>query len=60
MTNKEKYKEVFGFEPDRLACPSNNCALCPLFSLPGNHFPYIIENEFWNKEYIESEVSNDN
>ena len=35
MTNKEKYIEVFGFGPDRLSCPSDNCVLCPLFNLPG-------------------------
>lgn len=29
MTNAEKYKEIFGFEPDMSACPTNNCKNCP-------------------------------
>ena len=29
MTNAEKYKEVFGFEPDTNRCPTTNCQDCP-------------------------------
>lgn len=29
MTNAEKYKEIFGFEPDMSACPTNKCINCP-------------------------------
>ena len=30
MTNAEKYKEVFGFEPDMKSCPTYLCFDCPL------------------------------
>ena len=29
MTNAEKYKEVFGFEPDKNMCPTTSCQECP-------------------------------
>ena len=29
MTNAEKYKEVFGFEPDMENCPTLKCLECP-------------------------------
>lgn len=30
MTNAEKYKEIFGFEPDTTSCPTEECGNCPL------------------------------
>ena len=45
MTNKEKFKEVFGFTPDERVCVAtpkvclgNECEVCPF-------------DDFWNKEY---------
>ena len=29
MTNAEKYKEVFGLDPDTNTCPTMNCSDCP-------------------------------
>lgn len=29
MTNAEKYKEVFGFEPNKNMCPTTSCQECP-------------------------------
>ena len=56
MTNAEKHKEVFGFEPRMDKCPSEYCCDCPLK-------PYGRERacnsyrmrEWWNAEYKENE-----
>lgn len=29
MTNAEKYKEVFGYEPEMKSCPTHVCIECP-------------------------------
>lgn len=31
MTNKEKFIEVFGLEPDTLFCPIKSCYNCPYY-----------------------------
>lgn len=55
MTNAEKYKEVFGFEPDIKSCPTDNCNVCPLANQK-----YCTENksDWWNSEYKEKADEN--
>ncbi len=55
MTNAEKYKEVFGFEPDIKSCPTDNCNVCPLANQK-----YCTENksDWWNSEYKENNNGN--
>ena len=49
MTNAEKYKEVFGLEPDIMACPTNECAKCP-----GVCYGALSVCTWWNEEYKEA------
>lgn len=51
MTNKEKYKEVFGMEPDLVACPTNSCDECPVKDKP--ECTFLMEESWWSKEYKE-------
>lgn len=44
MTNAEKFKEVFGFEPDKSSCPTVWCIDCPLRSCDS-------ALEWWDSEY---------
>ena len=53
MTNAEKYKEVFGFMPDKGNCPADSCEYCPIKC----DRPSCVERDWWNSEY--KEVQND-
>ena len=46
MTNKEKYQEVFGFEPDEECCPTVDCEECPAKSEYA-----LCPKRWWNSEY---------
>ena len=50
MINAEKYKEVFGLEPDIEMCPTKSCKDCPLYRSS------CIEEtrNWWNAEYKEN------
>lgn len=50
MTNSEKYKEIFGMEPDYVACPTNDCNKCLMHGKPGCT---NIEESWWNGQYEE-------
>lgn len=56
ITNAEKYKEVFGFEPEKTMCPTPDCGKCPNrkygFSCRG-------ELKWWDIPFTESEAEND-
>lgn len=53
MTNAEKYIEIFGFEPDMSACPTNNCKNCPRSNIRS-----ICRNtntlNWWEEDYKET------
>lgn len=49
MTNAEKYKEVFGFEPPD--CPTWHCPSCPVFKECSEHHFSEIAHKWWNSEY---------
>ena len=52
MTNAEKFKEIFGFEPSKCSCPVIslvNCWNCKGFHRDTN----CIESDWWNSEYKE-------
>ena len=52
MTNAEKYKEVFGFEPERkLDCICSDCTKCPI---DANYCDKYLVFEWWNSEYKEN------
>ena len=57
MTNAEKYKEVFGLEPDCSMCPTANCDNCPEFT--ECHGPSVMKVHWWNEEYKESETDHE-
>lgn len=48
MTNAEKYKEVFGFPPDKASCPAETCDICP-----GHVEECLCNCKFWEDEYKE-------
>ena len=48
MTNYEKYKEVFGFYPDKASCPAETCDICP-----GHVEECLCNCKFWDDEYKE-------
>ena len=57
MTNAEKYKEVFGFEPSYTDCIADKCDECPLGRLR-NCIDYLscvdeFKVDWWNSEYKE-------
>ena len=56
ITNAEKYKEVFGFEPEKTMCPTPDCEKCPNrkygFSCRG-------ELKWWDISFTESEAENE-
>ena len=58
MTNAEKYKEVFGLEPDVFGCPTLLCSNCPIKDKKPNCVatPDNDNNrcEWWDSEYKES------
>lgn len=57
MTNAEKYKEIFGFEPDISACPTNKCINCPRSVVtPGNNCICndIDTPNWWEEDYMEN------
>lgn len=45
MTNAEKFKEIFGFEPDKKACvaPEKIC---------DQYCPDCVFNDWWDHEYL--------
>lgn len=50
MTNREKFKEDFGFEPDVSHCPKigkEKCAVCPYAEKPFGK----CSADWWNSEY---------
>lgn len=59
MTNAEKYKEVFGLDPDTNTCPTMNCSDCP-YRKDNDVFPDCFNScsGWWLSEY--KEVKNDN
>lgn len=48
MTNAEKYKEVFGFEPEREICPTAYCKNCPVDGQDCGK-----DYKWWDEEYKE-------
>lgn len=50
MTNKEKYKEVFGVDPDTSLCPTTDCVNCPAYTTD-----IICQSKYceswWDSEY---------
>ena len=50
MTNAEKYKEVFGFEPDFNSCMADECYICPLRKNGCISTGTVV---WWNSEYKE-------
>ena len=58
MTNKEKFKEVFGFEPHYDSeCLANDCLYCPCSDMPSNKMCGGCENnivKWWNSKYQET------
>lgn len=56
MTNAEKYKEVFGIEADRNACPTKECSECPYRKDNDDVFPSCFYgcSEWWDSEYKEA------
>ena len=56
MTNAEKYKEVFGFEPERrLDCICSDCTKCPI---DANCCDKYLVFDWWNSEYKEKADEN--
>lgn len=51
MTNREVYKNVFGFYPPVKTCPTNLCSNCPLYDEKSLDCIHNVESEFWNAEY---------
>ena len=51
MTNAEKYKEVFGFEPEINSCPTHICEDCPLAT---HKYCSKSKPDWWNNEYKEN------
>ena len=53
MTNAEKYKEIFGLEPEIESCPVYDCIHCPMYNdKPGEY--YCRKNtgqNWWDGEY---------
>ena len=54
MTNEEKYKEIFGMDPD-LVCPTLLCSECPL---QGDK-PSCFALDWWESEYKENKECTD-
>lgn len=48
MTNAEKYKEVFGFEPDRSMCIAISCDKCPVYEQGS----CVGDIDWWGEEYV--------
>ena len=48
MTNAEKYKEVFGFEPNGYGCITKRCDDCPLVNTN------CMTHDWWHQEYKEN------
>lgn len=48
MTNAEKYKEIFGFPPDKGSCPTESCENCP-----GHLIESLCTCKWWDDEYKE-------
>lgn len=53
MTNAEKYKEIFGFLPDPVMCPTCDCRICPCSDKDDDSIACIgaRTHEWWNSEY---------
>lgn len=66
MTNKDKFKEVFGIEPDTGHCVIASCSVCGKGSQKlkfdsGYAWGYCHNAEkWWNKEYKENDNGTDN
>lgn len=57
MTNAEKYKEVFGFEPDMKSCPTYKCLECPCCEVIGcKHVCGKDTRAWWQDDYKEVNV----
>lgn len=56
MKNIEKFKEVFGFEPEVVNCLSDKCSMCPLKSR-GREYACYAKNriDWWYSEYDNGE-----
>lgn len=54
MTNKEKFKEVFGYEPDTTECPhkGRDCLKCP------HNGKWDCSEALWEDEYKEPKHEN--
>ena len=54
MTNKEKYKQVFGFDTDETWCPALSCEECPINSelIDPRDCNVLMREKWWNSEYI--------
>ena len=59
MTNAEKYTEVFGIEPDTIACPTKLCENCPNNDPKHSRGPFNCGNHFWTDEYKEPTNASD-
>lgn len=52
MTNAEKYKEVFGLEPNN-GCPTWYCPSCPMFEECSYPQQEVYVHQWWSNEYKE-------
>jgi len=53
MTNAEKYKEIFGFEPDKSAWPTDKCVNCPHLGVNSICLDAGGQN-WWEEDYKEN------
>ncbi len=56
MTNSEKFKLVFGFEPDTNMCPKQYCDCEHCDYATSDRGYTVCANNFWADEYINSKT----
>ena len=57
MTNRQKYKETFGFNPPEFGCLSNKeCDKCPVEKTEDGWCPPTKRAKWWDSDYRKPEV----
>ena len=52
MTNAEKYKEVFGMDPETKSCPTHVCLECPCCkNVEGKNICSLDTRAWWQDDY---------
>ena len=52
MTNAEKYKEVFGMDPETNSCPTHVCLECPCCkNIEGKNICSLDTRAWWQDDY---------